>query len=482
MKDKHALQADSAAQSRDSFSRRHFLRAAGVCLALPAFESLLPGKSLADVSVKAGGLATTATGAPLRTAFVYFPNGAIQSNWWPDGTGSDFKLNATLQPLEQVRESVRVLGGLDHACAVGGADGGGDHARANAVFLSGVRAKKSATDIHLGISIDQMMASQIGHLTRLPSLELTCDDTRKASACDSDYACAYQYNISWSSPTTPVAAEANPRLAFERLFGTGAPGERVENSKRRQMAPKSVLDFVLDDARSMQRRLGVGDKGKLDQYLSGVREIEARIQRAEHFGHAQDPAVETPAGIPSDQTEYVGIMYDLMVMAFQTDSTRIASFCLAHDGDNRSFSHIGIPEGHHDLSHHQNEPDRMGKVAKIDVWYVQQFAKFLMKLRDIKDVDGNSLLHNSMIVYGSGDSDGNRHTHDNLPIVLAGGGGGTLRPGSYINYKSTPACNMFLSLADRMGLKNSDGKNSDGKNSDRKNLEWFGDSTGRISI
>lgn len=223
----------------------------------------------------------------------------------------------------------------------------------------------------------------------------------------------------------------------------------------------------MEDARSMQKRLAENDRAKLDQYLSGVRDIEARIQKAEHIGTVHDPAVETPSGIPSDQAEYVGIMYDLMVMAFQTDSTRVASFCLAHDGDNRSFSHIGIPEGHHDLSHHQNNPDRVAKVGKIDLWYVQQFAAFLTKLRDTKDVDGNSLLHNSMIVYGSGDADGNSHTHNNLPIVLAGGGGGTLAPSGFVNYKSTPACNLFLSLSDRMGLKN---------------LERFGDSTGRISI
>jgi len=470
MKDRRSFQADVAAQGRKSFSRRQFLHGAGGCVALPVLESLLPRQALADIagtSVKTGNLATTVTGAPLRTAFVYFPNGAILPNWWPSGNGADFKFNATLQPLESLRDSIRVLGGLDHACAVGGVDGGGDHARANSVFLSGVRPKKSATDIHLGISIDQVMARAVGHLTRLPSLELTCDDTRKSSACDSDYACAYQYNISWSSPTTPVAAEANPRLAFERLFGTGAPGERIENSRRRQLAQQSVLDFVMEDAHSMQRRLAVNDRAKLDQYLTGVREIEARIQKTEKFGSAPDPGIETPAGVPSDQTEYVGIMFDLLVMAFQTDSTRIASFCLAHDGDNRSFSHIGIPEGHHDLSHHQNEPDRIEKVAKIDLWYVQQFAKFLTKLRETKDADGNSLLHNTMIVYGSGDADGNRHTHDNLPILLAGGGGGTLSPASYLHYKSTPACNLFLSLADRLGLQN---------------LARFGDSTGRINI
>ena len=228
-----------------------------------------------------------------------------------------------------------------------------------------------------------------------------------------------------------------------------------------------MLDFVLDDARRMQGRLSAGDRGKLDQYLTGVREIEARIQSAERHGASPDPAVETPDGVPSDQTEYVDLMFDLMIMAFQTDSTRVASFCLAHDGDNRSFSQIGIPEGHHDLSHHQNDPERIAKVAKIDLWYAQQFAKFLVKMQSVKDSDGNSLLHNSMIVYGSGNSDGNQHTHTNLPIVLAGGGGGTLSPASYSRYRSTPACNLFLSLADRMGMKN---------------LERFGDSTGRLAI
>ncbi|HEX8465896.1 MAG TPA: DUF1552 domain-containing protein [Abditibacterium sp.] len=460
---------DIAAQQRASLSRRHFLRGAGVCLALPALESLLPSPVLSAVAQAAsqGGLATTATGAPLRTAFVYFPNGAIESNWWPAATGADFNLNATLQPLAPLRDSVRMLGGLDHACATGGADGGGDHARANCVFLSGVRPKKSATEIHLGTSIDQLMAREVGHLTRLPSLELTCDDTRKASACDSDYACAYQYNISWSSPTTPVTAEANPRLAFERLFGSGLPGQRVQNIKRRQLAQKSVLDFVLEDTRRMQRQLASNDRDKLDQYLTGVREIEARIQKAEKFGAAHDVSMDTPPGVPPDQAEYVQIMYDLMVMAFQTDSTRIASFCLGHDGDNRSFSHIGIPEGHHDLSHHQGNQERIDKVAKIDLWYAQQFARFLAKLESTKDVDGKSLLHNSMIVYGSGNSDGNRHAHSNLPILLAGGGGGTLAPANYTNHKAAPACNLFLSLSDRMGISG---------------LERFGDSTGRISI
>lgn len=450
-----------------SLTRRRFLHGLGACLALPAFESLRPFKLLAAESASsAAPLATTAGGAPLRSAFIFFPNGAIPSAWWPEREGNDCKLNPTLQPLEQTRQHLQILGGLDHVNATGGADGGGDHARGNGVFLTGVRLKKSATDIRAGISIDQAMARQVGHLTRLPSLELTCDEARKAAACDSGYSCAYQYNLSWSSPTTPVTPEANPRLVFERIFGTGAHGERAAIAKSRQLEQQSLLDFVLNDARAMSRRLNSRDKDKLDQYLTGVREVESRIQKAERFGPATDPAMDTPAGIPSDHAEYVQLMYDMLVLAFQTDSTRIATFCLAHDGDNRSFAHLGIPEGHHDLSHHQNKEDRIRKVALIDQWYAKQFAKFLDKLERTKDVDGNSLLHNSMIVYGGGNADGNRHTHSNLPIILAGAGGGALTPGRYVKHGSKPATNLFLSIADRMGVQG---------------LERFGDSTGRLA-
>ncbi len=456
---KRDLKADSG------WNRRHFLRGLGACLALPALESLSPMKLFGAEMDTPYRLGRTASGAPLRAAFLSFPNGAIPSAWWPEGEGSNFKLNTTLQPLEPHKDLIQILGGLDHNCANPGADGAGDHARGSGVFLTGVRLKKSPTDVHAGISIDQVMAREVGQLTRFPSLELSCDSTRKSTSCDSNYSCAYQYNISWSSPTTPMPPEANPRLLFERLFGSGSPGERLANVQRRQVEQHSILDFVMEDARRFQKRASGHDRDKLDQYLSNVREIETRIQRSEHLGKRVDPSVETPSGIPSDQAEYVQIMYDILLLAFQTDSTRIATFCLAHDGDNRSFSHIGVPEGHHDLSHHQNDPERVAKVAKIDLWYAQQFARFLQKLRDTKDVDGKSLLQNCMIVYGSGNADGNRHTHANLPLVLAGGGGGTLTPGQYTQFKGKPATNLFLSLADRMGLRN---------------VERFGDSTGRL--
>ncbi|HAB16706.1 MAG TPA: DUF1552 domain-containing protein [Verrucomicrobiota bacterium] len=458
-------QSNLAAARFASLSRRHFLRGLGTCIALPAFTSLRPTTLLGAETASTAKLATTATGAPLRSAFVFFPNGAIPSAWWPQAAGSDFEVSTTLKPLETHRQHWQLLGELDHKAAEAGPDGGGDHARGNGVFLTGVRLKKSATDIHAGVSIDQVMANQVGHLTRFPSLELTCDAGRSSGACDSGYACAYQHNLSWSSATTPKSPEANPRMAFERLFGEGPPGQRTENLKRRQQEQRSVLDFVLADARAMERRLSSNDKDKLDQYLTGVREIETRIENAERFGDVKDPGVETPHGIPSDYGQHLQLMYDLLVLAFQTDSTRIATLLLAHDGSNRSFPDIGIPEGHHDLSHHFNSEEKIKKVAEIDLWYAKQFAKFVEKLQNTKDVDGQSLLHNSMIIYGGGNADANRHTHSNLPIILAGAGGGTLTPGRYVKHGSVPTTNLFLSLADRMGLQE---------------LERFGDSTGRL--
>ena len=454
--------SNNAAERHFAFTRRHFLRGLGACIALPAFESLGGLKALAT---PAGKLAVTASGAPLRTAFVYFPNGAIPAAWWPADDAKDFEFNRTLKPLEPLRQHLQLIGGLDQRCAYGGQDGGGDHARGNGVFLTGVRLKKSATDIRAGISIDQAMAREIGHLTRFPSLELSSDPTRPSGQCDSGYACAYQFNLSWSSATTPVAAESNPRMVFERLFGSGAPGERAENLRRRQQEQRSVLDFVLEDARGMNRRLSGRDREKLDQYLTGIREIETSIEKTERFGAVKDPGLETPTGIPQDRAQHVRVMFDMMALAFQTDSTRMATMMLGHDGDNRSLPEIGISEGHHDLSHHFQNDEKIEKVSQIDLWYVQQFAAFLQKLEATKDVDGKSLLDNSMILYGSGNADGNRHTHANLPLVLAGSGGGALTPGRYVQHGSKPLCNLFLTLANRIGIQT---------------LERFGDSTGRL--
>ena len=454
----------SHSRTEPMFNRRQFLRGLGASVALPAFASLGTGKLFAASST--GTLATTASGAPLRTAFLYFPNGAIPSAWWPAEDGPNFQFSRTLQPLAPFRSQIQVLGELDDRSAFPGDDGGGDHARANGTFLTGVRLKKSATDIHAGISIDQVMARSIGHLTRFPSLELTCETSRPGGACDSGYSCAYQFNLSWSSPTTPMTAESSPAQVFERLFGAGPPGQRLENLRRRRQEQRSILDFVLDDAKRMRRRLDARDNEKMDQYLTGVRELEDRIHRAEKIGDPKDPKVDSPPpGVPATYGEHLDLMFDILTLAFRTDSTRIATLLLAHDGSNRSFSEIDIPEGHHDLSHHFGDEAKIQKVSEIDLWYVGQFAKFLRKLDQTKDVDGQSLLHNSMILYGSGNADGNRHTHVNLPMVLAGGGGGTLHPGRYVKHGSTPAANLFLSMADRMGVPD---------------LQRFGDSTGRL--
>jgi hypothetical protein len=456
---------EAIAQRRASLSRRRFLRGVGISLALPAFESLL-ARGAGAAGAAASLPATTPTGAPLRMAILYVPNGVNQSYWWPKKEGKEFELNRTMQALERLKGQVQVISGLDQQNASGGKDGPGDHARACATFLTGVRVKKTAgADIHAGVSIDQVAARAVGHLTRFPSLELACDAARKSGNCDSGYSCAYQFNLSWASPTLPMSSEANPRFAFERLFGAGSPGERGKSLQQRLEQQRSILDFVLDDTRALGDELGLRDRQKLDEYLTSVREIERRIQQAERFREAPDPDCETPAGIPASFLEHVQLMYDLLFLAFRTDSTRIATFLLSYESSNRTFPDIGVTEGHHNLSHHQGKKETLEKIAKIDVWYVQQLARFLEKLDEAKDVDGRSMLHNSMIVYGSGNGDGNRHNHNNLPFILAGSGGGSLSPGRYLKLKAQPMNNIYLSLLDRMGVSG---------------LQGHGDSTGRV--
>ena len=450
----------AAAERAASFSRRSFLRGLGACFALPAFESLHPLRLVAAEAA--------AQAAPVRMAFLYVPNGTIPGAWWPTGeAGKNFALPRTLAPLESVRHQLQIISGLDDINAEPGADGAGDHARAGGTFLTGVRIKKtSGSDIYAGVSIDQVVAQQIGHLTRFPSLELTCDSVRKAGNCDSGYSCAYEYNLAWKSPTQPVSPEPNPRLVFERLFGSGKPAERGANLKRRQAEQQSILDFVRDDAATVQRKLNGRDRQKLDQYLTSVREIEQRIERTERMP-VSDPGVDAPAGIPASYEEHIALMFDMLLLAFQTDSTRVATMLLAGEGSNRTFTEIGLSEGHHNLTHHRNNTEMVAKVQEIDLWYVKQLAKFLEKMEHTKDADGQSLLHNSMIVYGSGNADGNRHTHSNLPILMAGAGGGGFQPGRYLKLPPTPLTNLFLNMTDRMGVRP---------------IEKHGDSTGRIAL
>lgn len=456
MKQKPRKSALKAIPEEWAWNRRRFLRGLGVAMALPAFESVLPAAATDG--------AKSAT--PKRIAFCSIPNGAHQESWWPTGSGTDFQLNATMKSLEPVKDQLQIIGGLDHEKATPGPDGGGDHARANATLLTGVRARKTAgSDIRLGVSIDQAIANHVGHSTRFPSLELTCDKIRKSGQCDSGYSCAYLYNISWRSATTPMTPESNPRFVFERLFGAGSQGERRNSYHLRQQNQKSVLDFVLSDAKSLRGDLGYNDQQKLDEYLTGVRSLETRISHSEKFGELPTVEMSAPGGIPEDYGEHMELMYEILALAFQTDSTRVATLLLAGDGTNYAFPQIGVPEGHHWLTHDAgSKPAQWEKVAKIDHYYAAHFAKFLTKLNSLKDPDGTSVLDNSMIFYGGAIANGNRHNHENLPAILAGGGGGSLNPGRYLELPSQPMSNLFLSLADHMGVKN---------------LERFGDSTGR---
>jgi uncharacterized protein DUF1552 len=446
-----------------AWSRRSFLKGVGVCVALPALPSLTPRRLLAAeaaASAAGGGAAAAA----VRMAFVTFPNGCNLGNWWPKGDGGDFQLNETMKSLESVKQYVQVISGLDQQNAEPGADGAGDHARANATLLTGVRAKKTAgSDIHLGISIDQVAAQTIGQLTRFPSLELTCDPERQSKGCDSGYACAYQYNVSWRSDNTPMPPEPNPRLLFERLFGEGPHGERSQTLQLRQQTQRSVLDFVLGDARALKRKLGDKDDLKLDEYLTSIRDIEKRIQRAESFGAVPDPDVPAPDGIPTDVGEHMDMMFDLLLLAFQTNSTRIATVMIGHDGDNRPYPQLGVSDGHHNISHHQDKPELLEKIGRIDAHHVQHFARFLERLQATRDVDGRTMLENSMIVYAGGNADPNRHTHTNLPVILAGTGGGSFQSGRYLEVKSQPMCNLYLDMLDRLGIEG---------------VNQFGDSTG----
>jgi hypothetical protein len=448
-----------------STNRRMFLRGMGACIALPALEAFLPTRAMA-AAASVARVATTASGAPLRMAFLYFPNGAIQSQWAPTGTGRDFGFGNTLTPLEPLRHRVQVISGLEHVNAEAGPDGAGDHARANGTFLTGVRVKKTAgSDIRAGVSVDQMASNHIGGLTRFGSLELSTDPHRKSGGCDSGYSCAYEANLAWRSPTSPLSPESNPRLVFERLFGSGEHGQRGASLVQRRTQQRSILDFVMDDAKAVDKQLTNRDKAKVDEYLTGLREIEQRIVTAESFKDIADPKLPTPDGIPSAYDDYIRLMFQMMALAFETDATRISSMILAHDGSNRSFPEIEIAEGHHSLSHHRDDADMIKKVTQIDRFYAERFAEFLTLLESKHDADGQTILHNSMIVYGCGNSDGNRHTHTNLPVVLAGNGGGALNPGQYLQTQATPMCNLYLNMLDNMGVPA---------------LDRFGDSTGRL--
>ncbi len=403
--------------------------------------------------VAANSPLSAAPAAPQRAAFIFFPNGAIMPDWQPEGEGKNFRFGKTHQALKPLREKLMLFSGLAQHHGRANGDGPGDHARNASVFLTGAQPfKTDSADISVGVSIDQAAAEQIGSRTRLPSLELGTVRSRNAGGCDSGYSCAYSSNISWKTPSQPMAKEINPKLVFERMFGSSDARQRAAGEAQRNEFRQSILDLVHDETTRLRSRLGETDRKKLDEYLNAVRELEVRIENIENSDPIDIPEdVEVPQGIPRDYALHISLMYDLMALAFQTDSTRICSFMLANAGSNRSFPALGVRSGHHEISHHRGDKKKVSNLQKIDEFYIQQFANFLQKLDSLAEGEG-TVLDNSMIVYGSAISDGNRHRHHDLPIILAGRGGGTLATGRHLVYpKDTPLNNLFLSMTDRLG-------------------------------
>ena len=428
-------------------------------MALPLLEGMLPPVSaLAQAGSAAGKLVR-----PNRMLYIFLPNGMHMADWTPTTEGA-FELPWIMEPLKNVKGDFSVLSGLAQNNAQALGDGGGDHARSSATWLTGVHPKKTAgADIQAGISVDQFAAQQVGTATKFASLEIGIERGAQAGNCDSGYSCAYSSSVSWRTESTPVAKEVNPRLVFERLFGNGEQLEEQASRQRRERYKKSILDFVIEDANSLKTQLGTQDQRKLDEYFTGVREIEQRLTRVEK-DDGDVPTVARPAGIPKDPGEHIRLMSDMLVLAFQSDLTRISTFMFANDGSNRSYRNIGISDGHHEVSHHGKDPQKQEKIRQINRFHVTQLAYLLEKMKSIKEGDG-TLLDNSMVVYGAGISDGDRHNHNDLPILLAGRGAGTIKPGQHVVYaKDTPMSNLFLSMLDRMDVK----------------AESIGDSTGRL--
>ncbi len=435
--------------------RRTLLRGAGMALGLPLLEAMTPiSRSAFAGAASAGGE------SPIRMACIFFPNGAIMPKWECSGTEHDWELSPTLEPLQNVKSKINVIRGLAHENGWGKQDGAGDHARSAATFLTSARPLKTSSRVQLGVSVDQVAANQLAGKTRLPSVELGLTASRGAGSCDSGYSCAYSSNISWRSEAQPMSKETIPRLAFERMFSSGDAKSRRELNFVRQ----SILDVVADDAKQLMKQVGDTDRRKLDEYFSGLREIELRIAQTEQQDHASLPDIDVPYGRVDSFKEHARLMYDLMVIAFQTDTTRVMTFMVDNAGGNRSYVDVGVKEAHHGLSHHRNDPETVKKIESIDHYLVEQFAYFVEKLDSIKE-PGGTLLDNSMILYGSGLSDGNRHRHNDLPIVLAGGAGGQICTGRHIQCQDErPMGNLFLSMLDCMGTP----------------AESIGDSSGRL--
>jgi hypothetical protein len=443
-------------------SRRTMLKGLGVAMALPMLDAMAPG-TFGTQALAAAGNAKT----PTRMAFVFAPNGVNYDHWLPTGNGKRYELSPTLKPLESVREHVNIMTGLTLDKARANGDGPGDHARSSATFLTGAQARKtSGNDIRIGVSIDQFAAQQVGDKTRLPSLEIGLERGRSAGRCDSGYSCAYVSNVSWADEDSPVPKITGPLDVFERLFGKvdfdNLEAEAAKQDRLRRRA--SILDYVMQDTQRLERKLGKSDRNKIDEFQTSIREIERRVQMAKSSDDIVAPDFDPPTEEPTKLSERIDLMYDMMRLAFQTDVTRISTFMLGNGGSNKRFEELDILDGHHTLSHHRNNAEMVEKIRKIDRYYAEGFAKFVQKMADTPDGDG-TLLDHSMILFGSGICDGNRHNHENLPIVMAGRANGSISTGRLMNYrKETPLCNLYMSMLDRMGA----------------DVAEFGDATGRL--
>jgi hypothetical protein len=435
--------------TRKALPRRTFLRGMGASLALPLLDAMVPAMT---------AQAKTAAHPVRRLGFVYMPMGSVISQWTPPGEGKLAELSPTLAPLEPVKDSISVVTNLELRNAYPGT-----HATSNAAFLSAAKAKwTESTDYYLGTTVDQIAAQQMGKETRLPSLELAMDLLNTVGQCDNGYACVYQNNLSWSSPTTPLPYEAHPRVVFERLFGEGGSTE----DRRAALARRaSLLDWVSEDIARLKNKLGPGDRGRVTQYLDTVREVERRIQKAEaEVADNRLPDLDRPVGVPASYADHARLMFDLQVLALQGDVTRIITFQLARETSNRTYPEVGVTEPHHPLTHNGGNPEKLAKVAQINAFHVSLFAYFLEKLKATPEGSG-TLLDNTVYLYGSGMGDPNVHDHVRLPILVAGGAGGRHRGGQHIRYtEPTPLANLHLTLLDMAGV----------------HLDRFADSQGKI--
>ncbi|MBM3738682.1 MAG: DUF1552 domain-containing protein [Acidobacteria bacterium] len=433
-------------------SRRTLLHGAGAAIALPLLDAMRPALA-----------APSKTGPqPRRTAVVYVPNGIVMKDWKPEATGPDFTFTRILKPLEPFRRDLTVLSGLaNHAASK--ARGGG-HAKATGSFLSGTPPKYTAgADVQAGVTFDQVAAARWSAETRVASLQIGCEDARMVGNCDTGSSCAYTNSLSWKDPNTPLAVEVNPRSVFERLFGTVDPSLAPEVRARRALYRKSILDSTRESAQKLAAGLGPDDKRKVDEYLTGIREVEQRIAAAER--DPVTPPIGKPSGIPFEYRDYVKLMFDLQVAAFQSDLSRVSTMMLGREGSVRVYPEIGVPDPHHPLTHHRGHPDFIEKVTKINCFHVELFAYFLDRLKSTPDGEGN-LLDHSLILYGSALSDGNAHSNTDLPLVLAGHAGGLAGGRHVAAAAGTPVANLFVDMLNRAGLETGS----------------FADSTGRLDL